>query len=67
VEQSGRHVETSRPAEPTVLDYPSPGWYGNPEDAPHVARWWDGSEWTHVTRACLMPLPPPESLPRAAG
>jgi hypothetical protein len=24
-------------------------------------------EWTHVTRACLMPLPPPDKLSRAAG
>lgn len=62
MEQQGRHEGPSQPTE-----HPPPGWYGNPEDAPHVARWWDGTEWTHVTRACLMPLPPPESLSRAAG
>jgi hypothetical protein len=47
----------------TSPNVPSPGWYGHPDDRPGIARWWDGSNWSRSTRACLAPLPPPVDCP----
>jgi Protein of unknown function (DUF2510) len=50
-----------------------PGWYAEPGGAPDQLRWWDGSDWSGISRARMEhepapALPPqPRPLPPAPG